>query len=57
MVQHSVCFLVSLLCVQKQCMPEANLEHPHIVHTVCAAAVHSPIVPEIDAEQHAESWL
>ena len=34
----------------EQCMPEANLEHLHTAHTVCAAVVHVPVVMKIYAQ-------
>ena len=41
-----LCACCFLPCLQKQSMPEANLENLHIVHTECAAVVHAPVVLE-----------
>ena len=53
MLQHTVRLLLSLSCLQKQCMLEPNVEHLHIVHVIHAAVIHVPVVPEIITEQHA----
>lgn len=53
MLQHTVCLLLFMSCLQKQCMLEPNVEHLHIVHVIRGSVVHVPIVPEINAERHA----
>ena len=52
MLQHTV-RLLFLSCLQKQYMPEANFEQLHTVHIICAAVVHVPVVPDINAQWHA----